>query len=90
MAAIGETAPDGCARSNFEIGVRENEHRVLSAQLQHGRNQFAPASFGDAAAGGDAAGEGNFVRTGVDDAGAKLTRALQNLDQTRRKLGLFD
>ena len=38
LAAIGETAPDGCARSNFEFGVRENDHRVLSAQLEHGRN----------------------------------------------------
>ena len=62
LAAIRETAPDGGARGDVEIGIGENDHGVFAAELEHGRNQFRCARFSNVRPGGDAAGEEYFCR----------------------------
>ena len=63
LAAIRVTAPDRAARRGVEIGVGEDEHGVFAAEFEHGGNELARAGFGDTAAGGDAAGEDQLVRS---------------------------
>ena len=90
FTAIHEAAPDGGARRYVEIGVCEDDHGVFAAQFENRWDQVFGAGFGNSLAGGDAAGEEDFVGTGFDYRGADFASALQDLHQVMRKLGLLD
>ena len=88
LAAIHEAAPDRGAGGDVQIGVGENDHGIFAAEFERGRNQLFGAGFGDALAGGDAAGEKNFVGAGGDEGGAEIAAALDDLYEILGKFGL--
>ena len=84
LAAIGESAPDGGAGSRFEVGVGEDDHGVLAAQLEHAGDELSGAGLGHAPAGGHAAGEDDFIGPRSISA-APRRRALHDLQQVREE-----
>ena len=86
LPAIHEAAPHSRARSDFEIGIGQDEHGILAAKLEHGRNQLPGASFRDALPGRHAAREENFVGAAINQRCADFPSALQHLHEPGREL----
>src|SRR5262245_35011428 len=61
LAGIGESAPDRSIGCSFEIGITQNDHRVLAAQLETYRNQAPRCTFGHHPARADASGECDHI-----------------------------
>src|SRR6267142_4663312 len=57
LTAIGVAAPDGGAGRYVEVGIGEDDHRVLAAKFENRWNQFLRTRFRDAAARGHASCE---------------------------------
>ncbi len=78
LAGGGEAGADGARGGLLHVGVRQDQHGVLSAEFQRDADQTGGGALGDLAAGAGGAGEGDVV--GVpDDLGAD-DRALAEHD----------
>ena len=63
LARVSESPPDGAASSILDVGVIQNDHRILAAKFQDDRSQIFCRRFGNALASGAAAGEHDLVYT---------------------------
>ena len=71
LAGAGEAAADGAVHRRVEVGVVEDDHRVLAAEFQRAAHQPLRGFRGDEPAGGGAAGEAQEVDL-VEDRLAQL------------------
>ena len=71
LPGVGEHGPYGALRRAVHVGVAQDEHRVLAAQLQRAADQPVGALAGDQPAGGGGAGEADVVG-GADQRAADL------------------
>ena len=67
LAAVAEGAVERVEGGAVEIGVLEDDHRVLAAELEHDRLQPARRVGVDLAAGLDRAGEGDAAHQRMRD-----------------------
>ena len=70
-----------------EVGVVEQERRVVAAELHHGRGQALAGERGDRPAGALAAGEGDPVDAGVADQRGRRSRRRRARPATQRPSG---
>src|SRR5437879_12693687 len=66
LARVSESPPDGAASSILDVGIIQNDHRILAAKLQDDRSQIFCRRFCNALAGGAAAGEHDLVYTWIE------------------------
>ncbi len=88
LAGVRERRADGSLGRLLEVGVAEDQDRVLAAELQRAADQPLGALPGDDLAGGRRAGEADVVGP-VDDRGAELAAGTRHdLPQVLRESGL--
>ena len=75
LAAVHEGRPDGAAGGPLEVGVLQDDHRVLAAELEGQVGQVPAAELHDAFADADAAREHDRLDLSVDDHGLGLRNA---------------
>ena len=88
LAAVRERAPEGALDGALEIGVVEDEHRVLAPELEHDRAQAVGRGPRDAPADLDRAGEHDRRDPAMaDERLADLAAALDDAHQAGRRTG---
>lgn len=78
LTGRGEAAADGSRGRLLDVGVLQDQHRVLAAEFEGDADQAGGGALGDLAAGARGAGEGDVVGV-LDDFGA-YDRALAEDD----------
>jgi hypothetical protein len=65
LAAVEGAVVGGEVRRSVEVGVGQDEHRIVAAELETDRGQRAARPLGDPSAGGRGAGERDEVRVSI-------------------------
>ena len=89
LSRIDESAPDGGARGNINIGIVEHNHGVLAAQLQHYRNQLRCRRLRHTLARGNASGEDQLIYARGDQRRSRRAIADDNLKKILRQPGFI-
>src|SRR5580658_1978357 len=79
LAGVYERSPDGTARSDVDIGVFEDDHRVFAAEFEHHWKQAFGGDLGDSPARGNAAGENQFVDFALYEGRSRFAFARKHL-----------
>ena len=66
LAGVDERAPNRCARGDIQVGIVEHQHGIFASEFQHDGQEARGGSLRDPFAGGDTAGENQFVDFGVE------------------------
>ncbi len=87
LAGVGERSPHGAGDRAVEVGVVEDEHRVLAAGLQDGAAQRPCARLADLAPGAQRAGEAHLGDRRLDERAAGVGVPLHDAQQPFRDAG---
>jgi len=76
LPCIDESAPYSCARSNVNVSIVENNHRILATQFEHYRQQSFGRYRRDSPAGRDTSGKNKLVNVALHQrrSGSAFTR----------------
>ncbi len=83
LARVEEGAPDRPRGGPLEVGVLQDDHGVLAAELQDHRRQVAGGALHHLPSGGHAAGKREHVHRRVHHRPARLTRPRGHLHEPR-------
>src|SRR5258705_9316564 len=89
LPGVAKSTPHCRSCRVLELGVFENDHRILAAQFEHHRSKMSGGGFGNSLPGCDTAGEYDFVNHSIDQRGAGGSIAGNNFKESFRKLGLL-
>ena len=90
LAGVGEARPHRAFRRLVEVGVAQDQDRVLAAELQRAADQPLRAALGDQLAGGRRAGEADVVRAADDLRPEVRAGAGDDLPEVLREAGLLE